>query len=605
MLRVRLFYGLLTLVVLLWAVGATALLLMRDASKNYERRLEKNYNAISTAQGIRTITSTINSRYLPVLAGPPRAEGPERTSYDTIYSELDSRLATLKEEASHESNWDDAITRLENSIQAYSDGYEKYFGGGVTERDERELLLVFIANQTQQLTSNADTIVSLAEEKLFSGTRQLREESRKDVYFVTTLVLLGTTIAILIYSQLVHHMVDPIVGLKHSIEEVRNGNFELSLPTPTPGSEFGSVVSAFNDMAHELRIHRGETDEHIKRASLVNRAILEAIPSPLFVLGDDGRILQINPSAERLTESLGVSGRLPLKIQKIMDRCKEEGSHFLPEDPREALLFRINEEEFFYLPRIFRFISEDQTRSGWAVLLHNVSRIRWLDDMKTNLLSTVSHEIKTPLTGIRMVLHLLLEEKSLKLDPMQHTMVTSANEDCERLLVTLNTLLDLSRAESGTTYLARVPVQLAESLNRAARLYKSAASAKDIVIDVELPELELPEAYADPLRLDEVLNNLISNAIKHSPSGSTITLRLSKPEAEFLRVSVIDQGDGVPEEFQGRIFERFFRASDESIDGVGLGLFISREIIRAHEGRIGLLDRTNDETVFYIDVPIA
>jgi signal transduction histidine kinase len=338
---------------------------------------------------------------------------------------------------------------------------------------------------------------------------------------------------------------------------------------------------------------------------MVNSAILEAIPSPVFVLGNDSGVLQINPAAEKLSESLGVTGRLPLKIQRIVDDCREKSTHFLPEDPREALLFRINEEEFFYLPRIFRFDAEDASQSGWAVLLHNVSRIRWLDDMKTNLLSTVSHEIKTPLTGIRMVLHLLLEERSTPLDEMQKIMVTSANEDCERLLVTLNTLLDLSRAESGATHLSRVPMAIRDSVARATRLYASAAAAKDIDLQVEGDHPDTPEVLADPVRLDEVLNNLVSNAIRHSPQGGKIVVRQSKPDSEHLRVSIIDQGAGVPEASQSRIFERFYRAPGQKSDGVGLGLFISREIMRAHEGRIGLKERTEDVTEFYIDVPIA
>jgi NtrC-family two-component system sensor histidine kinase KinB len=203
------------------------------------------------------------------------------------------------------------------------------------------------------------------------------------------------------------------------------------------------------------------------------------------------------------------------------------------------------------------------------------------------------------------VLHLLLEERTGNLDEMQHTMVSSANEDCERLLVTLNTLLDLSRAESGTTHLSRTPLFIQESVERTARLYLGAATAKGMTINVQNPDGPLAEVYADPIRLDEVLNNLVSNAVKHGPLGSVVTIRCAKQGAEYIRVSVIDRGPGVPEESQPRIFERFFRAPGQTNDGVGLGLFISREIMRAHEGRIGLLERTSDQTEFYIDVPIA
>ena len=605
MLRVRLFYGLLTIILLLWSVGAAALLLMRDSVTRFDTRLRTDYRTIQAANSVRTLTAALNSHYLPALASPPSEQALDRASYTSAKVRIQKHVDLMRVESADSDRLLTVITQLEQVMGTYFEVFEVYFAGTAVTRAERAKLLQLGGTRTQRLTDLAANISSLAEEKLFSGARQLREESRKNTLFVATLVLLGTTVAALIYFQLVRHLVDPVASLRRSIEEVRRGNFELSLPEPAPGNEFSKVVAAFNDMAAELKVRRGQNNENLMRANMVNRAILESIPSPVFVLSDDNGIVQINPAAERLTQELGTSGRLPLKIQNILDECRETKTHFLPEDPREALLFRIEEEEFYYLPRIFRFDSEDASHSGWAVLLHNVSRIRWLDDMKTNLLSTVSHEIKTPLTGIRMVLHLLLEERSSKLDEIQKVMITSANEDCERLLVTLNTLLDLSRAESGATHLSRIAVRLQESVIRTAHLYTPAAADKKITIEIEKPESEFPEVLADPIRLDEVLNNLVSNAIKYSPKGGKIILRLSKPDAEHLRVSVIDQGPGVPESCQSRIFERFYRAPGQNPDGVGLGLFISREIIRAHEGRIGLRERKENLTEFYIDVPMA
>jgi two-component system, NtrC family, sensor histidine kinase KinB len=605
MLRLRLFYGLLTIILLLWSVGAAALLLMRDSVTRFDTRLRVDYRAIDAAQSFRTLSVTLNSTYLPTLAGPPPEQSLGRALYDKIKPELQQKLEIIRSTEHQDANWQSVVERLDQAVVLYCSGYEDYFGGKAVNRSEREKLLQYMASQTQRIIDLTENVMTLSEERLFSGADQLREESGKNTLFVVTLVLLGTSIAALVYFQLVRHLVDPVASLHRSIEEIRKGNLELTLPEPSRGSEFSKVVSAFNDMSAELKIRRGESDESLMRAKMVNGAILEAIPSPVFVLSDDSGIVQINPAAEKLTENLGVSGRLPMKIQRILDECRETSAHFLPEDPREALLFRINEEEFYYLPRIFRFASENHSESGWAVLLHNVSRIRWLDDMKTNLLSTVSHEIKTPLTGIRMVLHLLLEERSNHLDEMQKIMVASANEDCERLLTTLNTLLDLSRAESGATHLSRVPMALKDSVVRAAQLYTGAAAAKEVELQIEDSANDFPEILADPIRLDEVMNNLVSNAIKHSPPGGKVIVRQSKPDAEHLRVSVIDQGPGVPEGSQSRIFERFYRAPGQEVDGVGLGLFISREIMRAHEGRIGLKERTQDFTEFYIDVPIA
>ena len=605
MLRLRLFYGLLTIILLLWSVGAAALLLMRDTVTRFDSRLRIDYQAIDSAQSFRTLSGTLNTTYLPPLAGPPAARPPDRALFDKIQPMLRQRLETIRASASRDAPWQGVVETLEQALEVYVTGYEDYFSGKVVESDDREKLLVHLANQTQRIIDLTENLMTLSEERLFSGSSRLGEEFGKNTLFVVTLVVLGTVIAALIYFQLVRHLVDPVASLHRSIEEIRKGNFELTLPEPSRGSEFALVTSAFNDMAAELKVRRGESDENLKRANMVNTAILEAIPSPVFVLSDESGIVQINPAAEKLTESLGLTGRLPLKIQRILDECRETSAHFLPEDPREALLFRVNEEEFYFLPRIFRFNSEVKADSGWAILLHNVSRIRWLDDMKTNLLSTVSHEIKTPLTGIRMVLHLLLEQRSNHLDEMQKIMVSSANDDCERLLATLNTLLDLSRAESGATHLSKVPMNLQDSVARTARLYNGAAAKKNVLLEIEEGEKDFPEILADPLRLDEVMNNLVSNAIKHSPPGGKVVVRQSKPDAEHLRVSVIDQGPGVSESSQSRIFERFYRAPGQKADGVGLGLFISREIMRAHEGRIGLCERTANLTEFYIDVPIA
>lgn len=604
MLRTRLFYGLITLILLLWSVGAAALLLVRDANHRFSVLVDDNFPAIQMARGIRTVTSTLNTHYLPALASEAPTEPISRGFYDPRRADLSDRIHFLRAAGRGDSRWDEVVNHLQGAFDAYTEGFERLFSDPPKDRKERAALLEYISTQSQRITDLSETVLTISEVKFTQGSKQLDGEWAKNTFFVVTLVTLGTAIAVLIYFQLVRHMVDPVVGLKRSIDEIRQGNFELTLPEPPADSEFRGVASAFNDMAAELRQRRGETNERLMRTNLVNRAILEAIPSPVFVLGDDGRILQFNPAAERLTEGLGVPGRLPTKIQRVLEETVATESNHLPEDPREALLFRIDEREFYYLPRIFRFTSEDGVHSGRAVLLHNVTRIRWLDDMKTNLISTVSHEVKTPLTGIRMVLHLLLEDRAGNLNDRQRTMIVSANDDCERLLATLNTLLDLSRAESGTTHLDRVPTSLPGTLERAERLFFPKAAEKGITFRREVPA-GVPEVHADPLRLDEVVNNLVSNAIKHSPAGGTIVLKVARPDGEYLRASVIDEGPGVPAAAQDRIFERFFRAPGQDADGVGLGLFISREIMRAHEGRIGLLDRADGKTEFYIDVPLA
>jgi len=235
----------------------------------------------------------------------------------------------------------------------------------------------------------------------------------------------------------------------------------------------------------------------------------------------------------------------------------------------------------------------------------DVTRVRWLDEMKTNLLATVSHEIKTPLTGIRMVLHLLLEGRTGGLNEVQQNMVGSARDDCERLLITLKRLLDLVRVESGASQLQLRPVNLLESVERASQLFSSVAEQRQSELVIEAED-NLPTVIGDSVRLDEVIQNLISNALKHGPPGRPIIIRLSaRPDGRHLRLTVLDEGPGVPEELRGRIFDKFFRGPGEKSEGVGLGLSIAREIVLAHGGRIGLADTGSSFTEFQVDLPLT
>ncbi|MCP5545107.1 MAG: HAMP domain-containing protein [Akkermansiaceae bacterium] len=605
MLRVRLLLGLLTLVLLLWAVGGAGFLILQDAGKRFDQRLVVDYQAIDIAHGFRSGTSLLNSQYLTSLSAPAGATPPDPALYQEVMRDFDEKIDAMRRLSEGNERWNELLEEFEEALVTYRDGYSEFFSNDFTDMERRSDLLIRMGNRTQRLTDLANALATLAEERLFASTKDLDRESRKNLALIATLVVLGTGIAVLIYFQLLRHLVEPVVGLKDSFEELRKGNFELSLPPPDRASEFAPMVASFNDMSRELHLRRRETDQRLMRKNLLNRALLSAIPSPVYIIADDGSSPVLNPAAEELNDRLGLARRLPGKARRLFESCQESGENLLPEDPREALLFRIGDEERHFLPRIFRFSSEIEEYSGWAVLLYDVTRIRWLDDMKSNMLATVSHEIRTPLTGIRMVLLLLLESQSGSLTEVQHQMLTSASEDCERLLETLNNLLELARAESGMTSLNLAPVPLAEIARESLLLFETIAAKKGIRIDLQ-HNGDLPEVCADALRLREVINNLVSNAIKHSPEDGTVTIRIGRSGTDFLRLSVLDEGAGVPDGIQDRIFERFFRAEAQTHDGVGLGLFISREIMRAHEGRIGVRDRSPDKpTEFFIDVPIA
>ena len=242
--------------------------------------------------------------------------------------------------------------------------------------------------------------------------------------------------------------------------------------------------------------------------------------------------------------------------------------------------------ERFLLPRVIGF----RDGTGAVVILQDVTRFRLLDDVKTNLVATVSHELKTPLTSIRMAVHLLLEERIGALNAKQTELLLASREDAERLLDLINNLLNLARLESGASAAERVVCQ-PDQLIRNAVAQASELVTGGVTQIVAEADPNLPPVVISPDQIAHVFANLISNAIKHSPPGEQVVVSARRQgEDAGIRFSVIDHGDGVPVAERERIFEKFYRVPGEQREGAGLGLAIAREIIKAHHGRIGVVD---------------
>jgi signal transduction histidine kinase len=236
-------------------------------------------------------------------------------------------------------------------------------------------------------------------------------------------------------------------------------------------------------------------------------------------------------------------------------------------------------------------------------LLQDVTRFRLLDQVKSDLVATVSHELKTPLTSVRLALHLLLEETIGPLTAKQTELLLDARENAERLLARVNSLLDLTRLEHGPGQLDLRPESPAELLHAAAEVISPRAADKGLTLRVEA-EADLPLVAADAQRLSYALNNLLDNAVTYTDRGGKIHLSASasKDTATF---TIADTGVGIPGEFLPHIFDRFFRVPGQSrVCGTGLGLALVREIATAHGGSVTCESRPGEGAVFRLTVPL-
>ena len=204
-------------------------------------------------------------------------------------------------------------------------------------------------------------------------------------------------------------------------------------------------------MAEQLRDYRANTSDELLRLNMTIRATLASFPDPIFVLNSEGTVEFRNPEADELALKLLFAGvtRLPKQVDERVEEVRKTGEDFLPTQFQDAIKFHIDGQDRYFLPRIVLLRNDKGATFGVAVILENVTRMLLLDDVKSNLISTVSHELKTPLTSVRMALYLLVEKTVGPLNEKQHDLVDTAREDADRLLHTLNDLLDLARARAG------------------------------------------------------------------------------------------------------------------------------------------------------------
>ncbi len=603
MLRLKLTLGLLATLIILLLVGIYGVWLFNDLGRAVDKVLRNNYDSIKVCHYMRTATARVNTFYT-------RGERPfppfDQTGIlDEAEKQFAARLPTLELNArSIEER--DLVAQLKAACAEYIQVYRKifdYFKVGGSSDPRIAEVRARIPALTLSITNISEQILEHNEQQMFMANRAAEQKSKDSIRLLIIAMISAVIVFVLTYGRLGHSIITPIQNLTKSIRELRSRDFAQSLRVEAD-DELGALTKEFNAMAEELRNFYRETDRKFIELNQVIRAMMTTLPYPLFILGEHDEVSRMNPAAERLTDSLRTRGAMPNQIRKHLAAASVTGPDYRLDDLKQALLFRIDEQEVFFLPRIFPIVLEDGTAFGRALMLVDVTKFRWLDEMKSDVLSTLSHEIRTPLTAIRLVLHLLLEKSVGGLTTAQEEIVITARNDCERLLKTLNSILDLARMESGKSQLEIRPISAMRVVEEGYYGFHDKAAALSHPLRMKVSET-LPLVCADLERISLVFSNFLSNAFKYSYRDSEIVLTARQLNSEFVRFSVINSGPGLSEEEQARVFDKFYRGPGQKGEGAGLGLSIARQVVQAHDGRIGVFSELENKTEFYCDLPIA
>ncbi len=598
MLRTKLFLNLIPFMAILLAMGGYAVVLISRLAHTVDVTVMENYQSAIAAQLMSVATSRMETGLHLAMEGDTNS-GASFFKENSRVFEQNLALQTTNAPALKETELTAqlrtnylSLHRVGLAILALSTG-----------RDQQRAFETNAVPQILAINVLLEKIQNSSQSNILATSQNIQQIN----HHITRLMIAGTIIALVISAyasfKLGKSILEPIQLLTRATREVGQGNLDQTVPVLS-NDEFGELANAFNKMAAQIKAFRESTSEKIIRLHHTMESTLASFPDPIFVLDREGHIELKNRAAEELCKRLGLNDTLPARLPEMAGNVLKNRKDFLPHSFKEVLSFRVNGEEKSFLPRILIMRGEENNPVGVAVVLYDVTRFRLLDDAKTNLVSTVSHELKTPLTSVRMVLHLLLEKTLGPVAPKQEELLQTARRDAERLLRILNDLLDLARFETGHSELNKervTPVELIQSISEETQ---RRVTEQGLRFHCSI-QPQLPAVLADRLRIEHVFQNLLSNAIKHSPPGGEIQLRVKQTENGGIQFSVRDQGPGISEEYQGRVFERFFRVPGQSKTGAGLGLSIAREITVAHGGRIGVHSQPGKGTEFFLVLPVA
>lgn len=355
--------------------------------------------------------------------------------------------------------------------------------------------------------------------------------------------------------------------------------------------------------------------QRLRSSETRQRTVVENMVDGLIAIDEKGSIQEFNPAAERIFgyKAIEVIGR---NVKMLMpEPYAEEHDQYLDNYQRtgKAKIIGIGREvegkrkdgSTFPIDLAVSAMTLEG-KKFYSGIVRDITERKRIDKMKNEFVSTVSHELRTPLTSIRGSLGLIVGGAVGEIPPKMNEMLKIATSNTERLLLLINDILDLQKIESGKMAFKFEDVELTTFLGQAVEDHQSYAAQRGVSF-VITRTLDDAHVYADRNRLMQVMGNLMSNAAKFSEEGAKIEIGAVRQGKDGVRITVTDYGSGIPDEFQGKVFEQFTQsdASDtRKKGGTGLGLAIAKVIVEKHGGRISFISRVGVGTSFMIDLPI-
>jgi len=457
-----------------------------------------------------------------------------------------------------------------------------------------------------------DVILDMNQRAMLEKSAHAEREAGRWNRIVIAVGVTGSLLAVSLSTTWLSRLLRPLRVLGSASRRIGLG--DLAVRAVVHGhDEVALLARDFNDMAERLQQYRRSSLGQLLQAQQNLQATLDSMPDPIVVVDVDGALAQANRAAEsilRVPPSAPGSAwttRLSPALRAAIDRTRTHvlsgKGPFIPQGLEEAVVVESSDGPKQFMARAQPTYDEDGTVTGTTILLQDVTRIVRLDELRSNLVATVAHEFRTPLTSIRMAIHLCAEGIVGPLTDKQADLLTTAREECERLQIIVDDLLSTSRMQNGNLLPHRTLASAEDLIESATHALRPAAEARGL--DLRMQAIPgLGHVSVDRDQMNMLWSNLVMNALQHSPKGGQVTIggrRLAR-EIEF---DVRDQGPGIAHKYQSAVFEPRFQAPGGHPGAAGLGLAIAKRIVDQHEGHIGVESEAGAGARFWFRLPLA
>jgi PAS domain S-box-containing protein len=594
----------LVLVILFGAVTMLGMLsgyYVQRTSTNSLLMMQENYQAVSYT---REMSQAVNEMVVAIAlenTAPSYRRQELRKASDKFERYMNMLLQNLTVQ--------DDSSNIQGNLKH---DYEQ-FTNSLLQMDSTGKMTVEIYLQQLNLNQILQSVHDLNDKMI----RQRTAEATKIANRVTMgMVILGTLFFLFALFAMFYfpsYVADPIQSMTRSIRQIARKNYRERIQVKS-GDEFGEMAKSFNLMAEKLEEYDSINMSQVLSEKRRTETIVSRINEAIIGLDEHKKILFANPPALELTglQEEGLIGQdarqLTRQNQLLQNLLKEVINNEVKENRSfPAISIDKDGKRYYFNKDVLRAESPGEdadapTSVSYIIILKNVTELKEQDLAKTNFMATLSHELKTPIAAIDMSVNLLEDERIGQLNGEQWDLTGTIRLNTARILKMVNEILDISRIETGKLQLEMEMAPPESIVLRSLDNVKTFITEKSVEV-IQHIEPSLPSLNVDLHKTIAVLVNLLTNAVRYSPEKGSIEVSVQRQDAA-VHFLVKDQGPGISEEEQRKLFQPYRRAAGDKTKGTGLGLAISKEFVEAHGGQIWVKSKVGKGSTFGFSLPL-